>query len=146
MLWLFGQIWLWLLVAFLLGAAVMWLLMRATRPKPLAEHEFDEYDEADEEPLNVPAPLEAERTQYIPVGRYEHEDHPQPERVYNDYPEVDPDEPYEPEDHAEGRLPEPEARLSGDLGWPAAAETDAETTGEWLRTDQPSPRQPGRGG
>jgi hypothetical protein len=144
MLWLFGQIWLWLLIAFLLGAAVMWLLMRAARPKPVAERETYEHDEADEEPLEVPAPLEAERTQYIPVGQYDHDE--SPERVYNDYPEVDPDEPYVPEDHAEGRLPEPEARLSGDLGWPATAETDAETTGEWLRTDQPSPRQPGRGG
>ncbi|MDT8911063.1 LapA family protein [Amycolatopsis sp. PS_44_ISF1] len=141
MLWLFGQIWLWLLIAFLLGAAVMWLLMRATRPKPVAEPEVYEHDEAEDEPLDVPAPLEAERTQYIPpVGHYEYEE--QPERVYNDYPQVDPDEPYEPEHRSDGRLPEPEARLSGDLGWPA----DAETTGGWERAGRPAPRRPGRGG
>ncbi|QRP46700.1 LapA family protein [Amycolatopsis sp. FDAARGOS 1241] len=139
MLWLFGQIWLWLLVAFLLGALVMWLITRAARPKPRREAEA-----AVPERVEVPEPVEAERTQYIPVTHY---DEP-PERVYNDYPDVDPDEPYAADNesgHRTGELPDAEPRLSGDLNWPAADGP----AGDWPREDEAhesAPRRPGRGG
>ncbi|MEU4666425.1 LapA family protein [Amycolatopsis sp. NPDC023774] len=148
MLWLFGQIWLWLLIAFLLGALVMWLIMQAGRPKrPSRSSEpAREAAPADASVASVPEPSESERTQYIPVPSYDYDE--PPERVYNDYPEVDPDEPYAPDEpfgHRIGRLPEPEPHLSGDLNWPSAEEP----VGGWPRDDEPrksAPRRPGRGG
>ncbi|WP_432848241.1 LapA family protein [Amycolatopsis sp. CA-161197] len=147
MLWLFGQIWLWLLVAFLLGALVMWLIMRAGRPKrPREADSIPAAGSTSGSLPDVPEPSDAERTQYIPVPSYDYDE--QPERVYNDYPEVDPDEPYTPDEapgHHIGRLPDPEPHLSGDLNWPAAEEpVDA-----WPHDDEPhesAPRRPGRGG
>ncbi|MGW4483324.1 LapA family protein [Amycolatopsis sp. NPDC004368] len=145
MLWLFGQIWLWLLVAFLLGALVMWLVMRVGRPKRAEE------PAAAAAPVEAaPEPSDAERTQYIPVTAYDYNE--QPERVYNDYPQVDPDEPYAPDERSGrriGRLPDPEAHLSGDLNWPAAEEAPADPVDQWPHDDEPhesAPRRPGRGG
>jgi hypothetical protein len=143
MLWLFGQIWVWLLIAFLLGALVMWLIMRAARPKLPGR-------DPKPEPAEVPEPVEAEQTQYIPVTHY---DEP-PAPVYNDYPEVDPDDPYPAErsgghwrEHT-GELPEAEPHLSGELNWPRTDEA-GHPGGEWPHEDgpaQPAPRRPGRGG
>ncbi|MEV0071664.1 MULTISPECIES: LapA family protein [unclassified Amycolatopsis] len=148
MLWLFGQIWLWLLIAFLLGALVMWLIMRAGRPKRSREPAASAAGAGSTSGSlpAVPEPSDAERTQYIPVPTYDYDE--QPERVYNDYPAVDPDEPYapdEPSGHRIGRLPDPEPHLSGDLNWPAAEEP----ADEWPHNDEPresAPRRPGRGG
>ncbi|WP_326566625.1 LapA family protein [Amycolatopsis rhabdoformis] len=163
MLWLFGQIWLWLLVAFLLGALVMWLIMRVGRPKRAAEPARAAADPgafgaagtsaaartSGTLPVAAEEPSEAERTQYIPVTAYDYNE--QPERVYNDYPEVDPDEPYapdEPSGHRIGRLPDPEPHLSGDLNWPAEKDP-ADSVDQWPHDDEPhesAPRRPGRGG
>ncbi|MFD2474181.1 LapA family protein [Amycolatopsis silviterrae] len=157
MLWLFGQIWLWLLVSFLLGAAVMWLFTRASRPKA----EADPY-----RPAAAPVEAPAEETRHIPPanpyedhGDYrDREDHSgyaepayphyddQPERVYNDYPDVDPDEPYHAQqpaqDPAGHPLPDPEPRLSGELSWPE----DDQRSPHWPHDDEPAPRRPGRSG
>ncbi|GAA3555819.1 hypothetical protein GCM10022222_44290 [Amycolatopsis ultiminotia] len=143
MLWLFGQIWLWLLVSFLLGAAVMWLLTRATRTRAPAEPE-------PVRPAAEPAaPAEAEQTQYLPPATHHDSTHydaqyydDEPERVYNDYPEVDPDEPYPPLDSGGYPLPDPEPRMSGELDWPAGDEEPD----RWPHEDEPAPRRPGRGG
>ncbi|SFO37282.1 LapA family protein [Amycolatopsis rubida] len=150
MLWLFGQIWLWLLVSFLLGAAVMWLFTRAARPK--AEAEAEPY-----RPAAAPAEEPAEETRHIPQANpyedyedYEEPAYPhyedQPERVYNDYPDVDPDEPYHGQhathDSAGHPLPDPEPRLSGELSWPE----DDQRSPHWPHGDEPAPRRPGRSG
>ncbi|WP_033294454.1 LapA family protein [Amycolatopsis jejuensis] len=140
MLWLFGQIWLWLLVSFLLGAAVMWLLTRMTRPKRAAEP-------VAAAPLPVPVPVEdpAEETRYFPpVNPYDsgHYD----DEVYNDYPDVDPDEPYDPHHAPQNSgghpLPDPEPRLSGELNWPA----EDPPAPHWPDDNEPAPRRPGRSG
>lgn len=144
MFWLFGQIWLWLLAAFALGAAVTWLLMRTLdRPKePVYEpyedagypedEEHEEYAEA--EYPEEHEPLEAERTQFIPPARVDHDG-------YYD------DEPYDQETagHREGRLPYPPPKPgTSPEEWPAEDEPAwpaAEDSG-W----PPAPHQPGRGG
>ncbi|WP_406638992.1 LapA family protein [Amycolatopsis sp. WGS_07] len=147
MLWLFGQIWLWLLVSFLLGAAVMWLFTRAARPKT----EADPY-----RPAAAPVEAPAEETRHIPPanpyedygdhGAYEEPAYPhyddQPERVYNDYPDVDPDEPYHAQQQPDHPLPDPEPRLSGELSWPE----DDQRSPHWPHDDEPAPRRPGRSG
>lgn len=158
MLWLFGQIWLWLLISFLLGAAVMWVLTQAApRIRPRAAV-------AEPEPPRPPAepstPIEAERTRHFAPAaepahydhhddhhydhRYEHYEYhdEEPERVYNDYPDVDPDEPYQPQDSGGYPLPDPEPRLSGELNWPSARDHPPP---DRPRADQPA-RRPGRGG
>jgi hypothetical protein len=148
MLWLFGQIWLWLLIAFALGCGVTWLTMRGERreqasreqavaamPGPAVPH----YPEPD----SVPPPLEAEQTQFIP-----------PARIHDD------DEPYdqEAEGHREGQLtPEPvrpsQVYHPGDPGhgtrngenghepepvWPSDE--------DWPPADRASEHRPGHGG
>ncbi|WP_020664385.1 hypothetical protein [Amycolatopsis benzoatilytica] len=146
MLWLFGQIWLWLLVSFLLGATATWLLMRTARPKRAVQPSA---------PLAAPVEQPAEETRHIPANPYDsgyeepyghYED--EPERVYNDYPEVDPDEPYDARypDSGARPLPDPEAdlrpRLSGELNWPGQDQQSP----HWPHSDEPAPRRPGRGG
>jgi hypothetical protein len=97
MLWLFGQIWVWLLIAFLLGAAVATVIFTAVnRRRPEAAPEA--YD--DEVGLPV------DETQYIPASDYEepYEDPPAPEyppRPQNDWPPEDVDV----TGHREGHLP-----------------------------------------
>jgi len=94
MLWLFGQIWLWLLISFALGCGVTWLMMRGERreqpaPEPAPAREPERAVPVYPEP----EPLSAEQTQFIP-----------PARIQDD------DEPYdqEAEGHREGQLtPEP---------------------------------------
>ncbi|TNC28078.1 hypothetical protein [Amycolatopsis alkalitolerans] len=61
MLWLFGQIWLWLLAAFVLGAAAGALVMRRAR-RP------------------APPPVQAEQTQWLPRPPDEYVDPEQPDR------------------------------------------------------------------
>ncbi|ANN14826.1 hypothetical protein SD37_03595 [Amycolatopsis orientalis] len=97
MFWLFGQIWLWLLISFALGCGVTWLMTRGDRREQVAqEPEVREPERAipvHAEPEPEPLPLAAEQTQFLP-----------PARVHDD------DEPYdqEPEGHREGQLtPEP---------------------------------------
>ncbi|MBB4687907.1 LapA family protein [Amycolatopsis jiangsuensis] len=151
MLWLFGQIWLWLLVSFLLGAAVMWLLTRMARPRAEGAGATEAArPEPSRPPAEPPAPTDAEQTHYLPpVEESPHDDfgyhdsgyhEEDPGRVYNDYPEIDPDEPYPPRD-AVG-YPEPEPRLSGELDWPA----DEEYADDWPHEDEPAQRRPGRSG
>ncbi|MFK0247958.1 hypothetical protein ACIQUM_24980 [Amycolatopsis azurea] len=97
MLWLFGQIWLWLLISFALGCGVTWLMMRGERPEHTAPEpvvrEPERAVHAEPEPEPVPELLSTEQTQFLP-----------PARIQDD------DEPYdqEAEGHREGQLhPEP---------------------------------------
>lgn len=94
MLWLFGQIWLWLLIAFALGCGVTWLMMRGERREQPAYEQVPSSGPAlPHTPEPAPAPLETEQTRFIP-----------PARIHDD------DEPYdqEAEGHREGQLiPEP---------------------------------------
>jgi hypothetical protein len=127
MLWLFGQIWLWLLIAFLLGAAVASLLfVAANRRRP---------EQAYAEPLELPESEQlTDETQSIePVG-YEDADYEDPQPAYppprhqNDWPPEDVDV----TGHREGHLPavgDEHAWHYGDSGdpdapaepvWPAA--------------------------
>ncbi|WP_103351216.1 hypothetical protein [Amycolatopsis sp. CA-128772] len=129
MLWLFGQIWLWLVVAFALGALTSWLLLRAAqRPKPAPEPE-PEY-EPEYEP--APPPLSTEQTQFIPAAWAQHEPERRPPA---------PDEP-EPVGHREGHLPLPPQRGAEAEDWPTEDEPawpeSEEATPQW-------PHQPGRG-
>ncbi|MFJ8917626.1 hypothetical protein [Amycolatopsis sp. NPDC102389] len=143
MLWLFGQIWLWLLISFALGCGVTWLLMRGERrERPAAEPAAPEPVGAvapEPEPEPVPELLSTERTQFLP-----------PARVQDD------DEPYdqEAEGHRQGQLtpdsvlgyrpeqPEPAAR-NGEGGhepepvWPSDE--------DWPPAGRPEHR-PGQGG
>ena len=62
MVWLFGQIWLWLVVAFALGALASWLVLRtAQRPKPEPQPE-------PEPDVRYEEPSAAEQTQFIPAA------------------------------------------------------------------------------
>ncbi|KZB87194.1 hypothetical protein [Amycolatopsis regifaucium] len=151
MLWLFGQIWLWLLISFALGCGVTWLMMRGDRreqatpasaaPEPERAAPVPAY--ADPDPGPVPVPLEAEQTQFIP-----------PARVHDD------DEPYdqEPEGHREGKLtpepvrpaqvyhprePEPVARNGGHGHEPEPVWPSDE---DWPPGDRASEYRPGQGG
>jgi hypothetical protein len=133
MVWLFGQIWLWLIVAFALGAVSAWLVLRAAqrpkqepRPAPAPEPELY-YDE----------PLAAEQTQFIPATSFT-----PPASHYED------DEP-EPVGHREGHLPLPPQRGANAEDWPAEeepawpeADDQPDATHRW----PPAPHQPGRGG
>jgi hypothetical protein len=132
MMWLFGQIWLWLIVAFGLGALTSWLLLRsAHRPEPqLAEPEAE--PEPEYEPA-VPPPLSVEQTEFIPAAWAQHEPEARPPA---------PDEP-EPVGHREGRLPLPPQRGADAEDWPAEDEP------AWPPAEEAAPRwphQPGRGG
>ncbi|MEU0792297.1 hypothetical protein ABZ342_19695 [Amycolatopsis sp. NPDC005961] len=132
MVWLFGQIWLWLIIAFALGALTSWLVLRTQRPKPRPEPEpepefVDVYDE--------PEPSAAEQTQFIPAAWM------QPETDRHE-PVQDDEEP-EPAGHREGRLPLPPQRGAQAEDWPTEEEP------AWPEADEVTPQwphQPGRGG
>ncbi|WP_410665750.1 hypothetical protein [Amycolatopsis sp. lyj-84] len=146
MLWLFGQIWLWLLISFALGCGATWLMMRGERrerpaPEPAArEPERATGLQAVPDPEPVPELLSTEQTQFIP-----------PARIQGD------DEPYdqEAEGHREGQLtpepvrayrpkePEPAGR-NGDRGrepepvWPSDE--------DWPPAGRAPEHRPGQGG
>ncbi|MFJ7211897.1 hypothetical protein [Amycolatopsis sp. NPDC098790] len=129
MVWLFGQIWLWLVIAFALGALTSWLVLRAAqRPKPQPEPEPDPEPEVHyEEP--------AEQTQFIPAAWMQ----PGTERT----PVVHDDDEPEPVGHREGHLPLPPQRGAQAEDWPTEDEP------AWPESDEPTPQwpqQPGRGG
>ncbi|MDT7801972.1 MAG: hypothetical protein QOI78_5405 [Actinomycetota bacterium] len=131
MVWLFGQIWLWLIVAFALGALSAWLVLRTTRRAQPTRHE--------PEPEYEPEPYyEAEQTQFIPATTFQ----PTEESRYDD------DTP-EPAGHREGHLPLPPQRGPQAEDWaaeeePAWPEADdlPDATHQWPQ----APHQPGRGG
>ncbi|MCR6484372.1 hypothetical protein M8542_16230 [Amycolatopsis sp. OK19-0408] len=129
MLWLFGEIWLWLVIAFALGALTSWLVLRATqRPKAEPHPVY--------EPEPEPAPEPAEQTQFIPAAWV----HPEPDHPVERH---FPDDEHEPEGHREGHLPLPPQRGPQAEDWPTEEEPawpEAEdATPQW-------PHQPGRGG
>lgn len=129
MVWLFGQIWLWLIIAFALGALTSWLLLRATQHRP--QHE----PEPEHEPEAVPEPLAAEQTQFIPAAWAQQAPH-EPE------PAEDDDVP-EPVGHREGHLPLPPQRGVQAEDWPTEEEP------AWPESEEAAPQwpqQPGRGG
>ncbi|MFD9893182.1 hypothetical protein ACFWY9_27875 [Amycolatopsis sp. NPDC059027] len=164
MFWLFAQIWLWLLVAFLLGMVVTWLLMRAAQRRETSAEAA--YAEPEPEPdrevheTHEPAPHAAEETQYIPQAAYAEEDHGHHEDDYHyppdeyshdeqpHYLDEEPDVP-EPEGHREGQLPAsapPHAQhVQEEPAWPAADDWPSEHQ-DGPTPDGPSPRshQPGR--
>ncbi|MEA5359074.1 hypothetical protein VA596_05960 [Amycolatopsis sp., V23-08] len=132
MVWLFGQIWLWLIVAFALGALSAWLVLRTTQTTRTAQRPHEE-----PEPAYEPEPYydEAEQTQFIPATAFQ----PTEESRYDD------DTP-EPAGHREGHLPLPPQRGPESEDWPAEEEP------AWPRADDlpdawpQAPHQPGRGG
>jgi len=130
MFWLFGQIWLWLIVAFALGALTSWLVLR-TAPRPRAAPVPEAEPEEEYEP---PPPLSTEQTQFIPAAWAQHA----PDRRAD----VQDDEEAEPVGHREGHLPLPPQRGTQAEDWPAEEEPawpeSEEATPQW-------PQQPGRG-
>ncbi len=131
MVWLFGQIWLWLIIAFALGALTSWLVLRTTqRPQPAPEPEPEFVDAYDE-----PEPSAAEQTQFIPAA-WMQPGTERPEQVHDD------EEP-EPVGHREGHLPLPPQRGAQAEDWPTEEEP------AWPEADEATPQwphQPGRGG
>jgi hypothetical protein len=137
MVWLFGQIWLWLIVAFALGAVSAWLVLRTTqrprRPEPEPATEPELYYE--------PEPLAAEQTQFIPAASFQ----PRQDHHYGD---EETDAP-EPAGHREGHLPLPPQRGPQAEDWPAEEEPawpEADDLPDATRQWPPAPHQPGRGG
>jgi hypothetical protein len=133
MVWLFGQIWLWLIVAFALGALTSWLVLRS------AQHSEPEPElEPEPEPSYEPEPLAVEQTQFIPAA-WAQGGHAGDHR----FPADDDDPAPEPVGHREGRLPLPPQRGAQDEEWPTEEEPawpeSEEATPQW-------PHQPGRGG
>ncbi|MGW4829551.1 hypothetical protein ACWEOG_18350 [Amycolatopsis japonica] len=146
MLWLFGQIWLWLLISFALGCGVTWLLMRGERrerpaTEPVAHEPVRGFPvEHDPDPEPVPELLSTERTQFLP-----------PARIQDD------DEPYdqEAEGHREGQLipepvrayhprqPEPAARNGEGAHEPEPVWPSDE---DWPPARQAPEHRPGQGG
>ncbi|MGW3963317.1 hypothetical protein ACWED2_26105 [Amycolatopsis sp. NPDC005003] len=134
MFWLFGQIWLWLIVAFALGALTSWLVLRAAqrpRPEPVRE------PEPEPEPYEPPPPLSTEQTQFIPAAWAQHA--PGPRAAVPD------DEEGDPVGHREGHLPLPPQRGAQDEDWPTEEEP------AWPQAEEPPDagrqwHQPGRGG
>lgn len=133
MLWLFGQIWLWLILAFALGALTSWLVLRKAKPaEPRGAAEAEAPYEPEPEP-RYDEPLAAEQTQFIPAA-------------WAQGPPKEPgeadDEP-EPAGHHEGHLPLPPQRGAEAEDWPTEEEPawpeSEEATPQW-------PQQPGRGG
>ncbi|KDN20458.1 hypothetical protein [Amycolatopsis rifamycinica] len=133
MFWLFGQIWLWLIVAFALGALTSWLVLRtAQRPRPEPEPEPEPEEEPRYEP---PPPLSTEQTQFIPAAWVQHA----PERRTDPHDDEEP----EPVGHREGHLPLPPQRGAQAEDWPTEEEP------AWPESEDAAPRwphQPGRGG
>lgn len=78
MFWLFGQIWLWLLISFALGCGVTWLMTRGERrAQPASEPAPIQERERTAAPAYVePEPLSAEQTQFIPPARIQDDDGP----------------------------------------------------------------------
>jgi hypothetical protein len=133
MVWLFGQIWLWLIVAFALGALTSWLVLRSVqRPKPAPEPAEDVYYEPE------PEPLAAEQTQFIPAAWMQPEAD-RPEAVHDD------EEP-EPAGHREGRLPLPPQRGAQAEDWPTEEEPAWPEADDLPEATPRWPHQPGRGG
>ncbi|WIY07368.1 hypothetical protein QRX60_15720 [Amycolatopsis mongoliensis] len=134
MVWLFGQIWLWLVIAFALGALTSWLVLRTTRrPRPAAEP----VDEAYYEPEPEPEPLAAEQTQFIPAAWMQ----PGAERTET----VHDDEEPEPVGHREGHLPLPPQRGVQAEDWPTEEEPAWPEADELPEAAPQWPHQPGRG-
>jgi hypothetical protein len=132
MVWLFGQIWLWLIIAFALGALTSWLVLRAAQ-RPKAAPEPEPYEPEPYEP--EPEPLATEQTQFIPAA-WMQPGTERPESVHDD------EEP-EPVGHREGRLPLPPQRGPQAEDWPTEEEP------AWPEADEVTPQwphQPGRGG
>ncbi|MET8995322.1 hypothetical protein [Amycolatopsis sp. Hca4] len=132
MFWLFGQIWLWLIVAFALGALTSWVVLRAAA-RPRSEPVRDVEPEPDDH--EPPPPLSTEQTQFIPAAWAQHA----PERRGG----LHDDEEAEPVGHREGHLPLPPQRGAQDEQWPTEDEPawpeSEEATPQW-------PQQPGRSG
>ncbi|MFJ1766683.1 hypothetical protein ACIOD2_40590 [Amycolatopsis sp. NPDC088138] len=130
MVWLFGQIWLWLIVAFALGALSSWLVLRTTRTtRPTPQEQEPEY-EYEPEPYSA-----AEQTQFIPATTFQ----PTEESRYDD------DTP-EPAGHREGHLPLPPQRGPQTEDWPAEEEPAWPEADDLPDTWPQAPHQPGRGG
>jgi hypothetical protein len=122
MLWLFGQIWVWLLIAFLLGAAVasvVFTAMNRHHEEPIARYgDVGEYG------------LAVDETQFIPATAEYDEHYEDPPRASKYLPR--PQNEWPPEDiddtgHREGRLPVPNQQSAWrdkaeEPAWPAAAE------------------------
>ena len=129
MVWLFGQIWLWLVIAFALGALTSWLVLRtAQRPKPEPQPE-------PEPEVRYEEPSATEQTQFIPAA-WMQPGTERPEAVHED------DEP-EPAGHREGHLPLPPQRGAQAEDWPTEEEP------AWPESEEAAPQwphQPGRGG
>jgi hypothetical protein len=137
MLWLFGQIWLWLIVAFVLGALASWLVLRtASRPKPEPGESSEPGEPA--EPRLEPAPLAAEQTQFIPAAWAQQG----PDRTEDRFPDEEP----EPDGHREGRLPLPPQRGAPAEDWPTEEEPAWPEADELPNAAPHWPHQPGRGG
>ncbi|MEV6648446.1 hypothetical protein [Amycolatopsis sp. NPDC051371] len=134
MVWLFGQIWLWLVIAFALGALTSWLVLRAARPKPRPEPE----PEFVEDTRYEPEPSAAEQTQFIPAAWMQ----PDAERAET----VHDDEEPEPVGHREGRLPLPPQRGPQAEDWPTEEEPAWPEADELPEGTPQWPHQPGRGG
>jgi hypothetical protein len=141
MLWLFGQIWLWLLLSFLLGAVLTWVVLTVLQREKKAEPATGE---PDEEPVPRPAPdfseeTAAERTQFIPAARFDGYE------AGDGYDEEVVDEPFDQEvvGHREGVLPQ-------EHGQPERANdpNGAEPEPAWPRPEDlpASEHRPGRGG
>ncbi|MEV6909664.1 hypothetical protein [Amycolatopsis sp. NPDC051071] len=148
MLWLFGQIWLWLLISFALGCGVTWLMTRGERraqaaPEPAPAGEPEPEPEPAIPVYTEPEPLSAEQTQFIP-----------PARIQDD------DEPFDQvaEGHREGQLipepvhpariyhsdePEPAAR-NGEYGHEAEPVWPSDE--DWPPGGRRSEHRPGQGG
>lgn len=121
MLWLFGQIWLWLLIAFALGALVTGLLFTAANRK--REQRASEADEASGVSPAHDEPYDRE-TGHLPAA-YE--------------PAKWPDDPDEPDPgRREGTLPGFESAPHED--WPRESGAPA-----WPGEDDWPPARPGRG-
>ncbi|MEU4252070.1 hypothetical protein AB0F15_32085 [Amycolatopsis sp. NPDC026612] len=144
MVWLFGQIWLWLIVAFALGALTSWLVLRtAAGAKPGSEPAYESTPEPDDEPRYEPAPppLSVEQTQFIPAAWAQHEPGPRAD--------VHDDEEPDPVGHREGNLPLPPQRGPQAEDWPTEEEPawpQADEPPDAARQWPPAPHQPGRGG
>ncbi|MGW5747813.1 hypothetical protein [Amycolatopsis sp. NPDC003861] len=130
MFWLFGQIWLWLIVAFALGALTSWLVLRTTKSPQPAREEKPEAEPAYE----PPPPLSTEQTQFIPAAWAQHP----PDRRAG----APDDDEQDPVGHREGHLPLPPQRGAQAEDWPTEEEPawpESEEAPQW-------PQQPGRGG
>ncbi len=144
MLWLFGQIWLWLLISFGLGCGVTWLMTRGERREHAAPEPVPAGGPEHAAPVHTePEPLSAEQTQFIPPARIQDEDEPYDQDA---------------EGHREGQLipepvrpalvhpyeePEPAAR-NGEYGH--EAEPIWPSDEDWPPAGRGAQRRPGQSG